>query len=78
VIEDLTNRKEPEAAMKEFELKDTTVMQQDCASEQQKYGLRDEDRRQAMKKLGKYAAYTAPVMLALLLPKKSLADSPRP
>jgi hypothetical protein len=35
----------------------------------------DEERREALKKLGKYAAYTAPVMLALLLPKKCLADS---
>jgi hypothetical protein len=36
----------------------------------------DEDRREALKKLGKYAAYTAPVMLALMLPKKCLAESP--
>ena len=35
----------------------------------------DEERREALKKLGKYAAYTAPVMLALLLPKKCLAYS---
>jgi len=34
-----------------------------------------EDRREAMKKLGKYAAYTAPAMLMLLLPRKSLAQS---
>jgi hypothetical protein len=35
----------------------------------------DEDRREALKKLGKYAVYTAPAMLALLLPKRCLADS---
>jgi hypothetical protein len=68
-------RKEHEAAMKELKTKDTTVAQQDCADKRQEDSLTDEDRRQAMKKLGKYAAYTAPVMLALLLPKKSLAES---
>jgi|WetSurMetagenome_2_1015567.scaffolds.fasta_scaffold191505_2 hypothetical protein len=40
--------------------------------------LVDRERREALKKLGKYAAYTAPVMLALLIPKKSLAQSPCP
>jgi len=35
----------------------------------------DTDRRESLKKLGKYAAYTAPAMLALLLPKKCLAQS---
>ena len=40
--------------------------------------LVDEERREALKKLGKYAAYTTPVMLTLLLPKRSLADSARP
>ncbi len=44
--------------------------------ERQEEALIDEERREALKKLGKYAAYTAPIMLALLLPKKCLADSP--
>jgi hypothetical protein len=35
----------------------------------------DMDRRDALKQLGKYAAYTAPAMLTLLLPKKCLAQS---
>jgi hypothetical protein len=35
----------------------------------------DEERREALKKLGIYAAYTAPAMIALLLPKKCLATS---
>ena len=34
-----------------------------------------ESRREAMKKLGKYAAYTAPVMLALVLPKNAPAQT---
>jgi hypothetical protein len=38
-------------------------------------GPMDENRREALKTLGKCAAYTAPVMLALLLPKKCLAQS---
>jgi hypothetical protein len=42
---------------------------------QQESGLADEDRREALKKLGKYAIYTAPAMMAILLPKKCLADS---
>jgi hypothetical protein len=46
--------------------------------EQQRKDLADEERREALKKLGVYAAYTAPAMLALLLPKKCLAESPRP
>ena len=37
--------------------------------------LKNPDRRKAMKKLGKYAAYTAPVMLTLLMPKKSPAQN---
>lgn len=37
-------------------------------------GLEDHDRREALKKLGKCAVYTTPVMLALLLPKKCLAQ----
>jgi hypothetical protein len=41
----------------------------------QEEALVDEERREALKKLGKYAAYTAPIMLALLLPKKSLHAS---
>jgi hypothetical protein len=35
----------------------------------------NKERREALKKMGKYAAYTSPIMLALLLPKKCLADS---
>jgi hypothetical protein len=35
----------------------------------------DEERREALKRMGKYAAYTTPVMLALLLPHKCLANS---
>jgi hypothetical protein len=34
----------------------------------------DEERREALKKLGKYAIYTAPAMLALLLPNHCRAD----
>ena len=34
-------------------------------------GTPDSERREAVKKLGKFAACTAPAMLALLLPKKS-------
>jgi hypothetical protein len=41
---------------------------------QQENSLADEDRRDALKKLGKYAVYTAPAMLALLLPKKCVAQ----
>ena len=41
----------------------------------QKRPIIDKERREALKKLGMYAAYTAPVMLALLLPKKCLAES---
>lgn len=48
---------------------------QQQAEEYQRDSALDENRREAMKKLGKYAAFTAPAMLALLLPRKSLADS---
>jgi hypothetical protein len=33
----------------------------------------DQSRRDAMKKMGKYAVYTAPAMLTLLASKKSMA-----
>jgi len=36
-------------------------------------GCPDSNRREAVKKLGKFAACTAPAMLALLLPKESKA-----
>ena len=39
--------------------------------EKQEAGVPDADRREAVKKLGKFAACTAPAMLAILLPKKS-------
>lgn len=35
---------------------------------------RDDSRREALKKLGKYSAYTAPALLAILTPKKSHAS----
>lgn len=38
----------------------------------------DADRREAVKKLGKFAVCTAPVMLGLLLPKKSTAGAVSP
>jgi hypothetical protein len=47
---------------------------QQQADKNQRDNALDENRREAMKKLGKYAAYTAPAMLALLLPKRSFAD----
>jgi hypothetical protein len=34
----------------------------------------EQSRRDAIKKMGKYAAYTAPAMLTLLASKKSIAD----
>jgi hypothetical protein len=37
----------------------------------------DADRREAVKKLGKFAACTAPAMLVLMLPKQSL-EGPSP
>jgi hypothetical protein len=64
--------------MKKFKGKDAGAKPQVRAGESQTEGLKDVDRRKAMKKLGKYAAYTAPAMLALLLPRKSLAYSDRP
>jgi hypothetical protein len=33
----------------------------------------DQSRRDAMKKMGKYAVYTAPAMMTLLASKKSMA-----
>jgi hypothetical protein len=36
----------------------------------------DQSRRDAMKKIGKYAAYTAPAMLTLLSSKSAIAGSP--
>jgi hypothetical protein len=35
--------------------------------------IQDQTRRDAMKKIGKYAVYTAPAMLTLLASKKSMA-----
>jgi hypothetical protein len=35
----------------------------------------DEGRREALRKLGKFGAYTAPAMLALLLSEKAVAQS---
>jgi hypothetical protein len=35
----------------------------------------DMSRRDAMKKMGKYAAYTAPAMMTLLASKKTIAAS---
>ena len=46
--------------------------------EKQEGGCPDSDRREAMKKLGKFAACTAPAMLALLLPKESKAELSTP
>jgi hypothetical protein len=42
------------------------------SKEQDDDGLgRGSDRREMFKKMGRYAAYTAPAMLALLLPEKA-------
>ncbi len=38
----------------------------------------DEGRRQAMKKMGKYAAYTAPTMMVLMSEAKAGRPLPRP
>jgi hypothetical protein len=35
----------------------------------------DMSRRDAMKKMGKYAAYTAPAMMTLIVSKKSMAGT---
>ena len=35
----------------------------------------DEGRREALRKLGKFGAYTAPAMLAMLIAEKAVAQS---
>jgi hypothetical protein len=67
----LKHRKENRTAMSESEYKEKSM-------DQTGRDVADRERRAALKKLGKYAAYTAPVMLALLLPHKCLADSRLP
>jgi hypothetical protein len=54
----------------------TSILQEENAIQPQDLDRAvDIDRRDALRKLGKYAAYTAPAMLTLLLPKKCLAQS---
>jgi len=50
----------------------------DTSTKQKQNDLADEERREALKRLGKFAAYTAPAMLALVLPNKILAQCRTP
>jgi hypothetical protein len=63
----LRHTNERRTVMNESEARETSLKQEgnDPA---------DEERREALKKLGKYAVYTAPAMLALLLPNKCRAQ----
>ena len=47
-------------------------LNQACSSDEE-YPQVDDNRRNALKKLGNYGVYTAPAMLALLTSKKSRA-----
>ena len=50
-------------------------LNQACSSDEESPQV-DDNRRNALKKLGKYGAYTAPAMLALLASKNSVAGAP--
>jgi hypothetical protein len=56
--------------MSKNELENGAVGQDVASKSSQADRPSDEERREVMKKLGKYAAFTAPAMLVLYMPRK--------